>query len=98
MITATGLNRMATAIKNLIAKGTYTMGGVTRDIAVLNTEIVDNKLAVRLYFDDAVNGTVTKFQLIGYDGVVLAERPDNVVKPINKGLLVIFDFTISEGV
>ena len=96
MITVNGLTSMATAIKNLIAKGTYTIGAVTKDVAVLNTEVVGNKLTVRLYLDDSVNGTITKFQLVGYDATVLADRPDNVIKPALKGLLVIFNFTICE--
>jgi hypothetical protein len=96
MITSAGLNSMATAVKNLIAGGTYTIGGVTKDIPIVSTAINANTLVVQLYLDDSVAGTVTKFQLKGYDGTILADRPDNVVKTSLKGLLVIFTIVIQE--
>jgi hypothetical protein len=95
MITSAGLNSMATAVKNLIAGGTYTIGGVTKDIPIVSTAINANTLVVQLYLDDSVAGTVTKFQLKGY-GTILADRPDNVVKTSLKGLLVIFTIVIQE--
>lgn len=96
MITSAGLNSMATAIKNLIAGGTYTIGGVVKDIPLFNTEVTANTLVVRLYLDDSIAGTITKFQLKGYDGTILADRPDSITKISLKGLLVIFTIVIQE--
>lgn len=96
MITTAGLNKMANAILGLVAKGTYTIGGVTKDLPIFGSEISANKLTVKLYLDDSINGTVTKFQLVGQDGTVLADRPDSVSKPATKGLLVVFNITITE--
>ena len=96
MITTAGLSKITDAVKGLIAGGTYTIGGVTKDIPIFSAAQNANILVVQLYLDDSVAGTVTKFQLKGYDGTILVDRPDSVTKTALKGLLVIFNITVTE--
>ena len=96
MITTSGLNVMATAIRNTIAVGTYTIGGVTKDTPIFSSSVSGGNLIIQLYLDDNVAGTATKFQLKASDGTVLVDRPDNVVKTALKGLLIIFTINITE--
>lgn len=96
MITTAGLNVIANAIKGTIAEGTYTISGVTKTIPLFSTAIAANSLVVQLYLDDSVAGTVTNFKLKGYDGTIIADRPDSVLKTSLKGLLVIFTIVVQE--
>lgn len=96
MITQAGLTEIADTIKGIIAKGTYRIGSTTKDVPVFSTELAGNVVKVKLYLDDTISGTINRLQLISTKGTVLAERPDSIVKPGNKGLLAIFNIDVKE--
>ena len=98
MITATGIGKVADYIKSLIAKGTYTINGVTKDVAILKTDLANGILIIYLYISNTDAGNITNVKLIDIAGTVFDDKPDNVTKVNTKGLLVAFKYTISEVV
>ncbi len=98
MITTAGLNKITEIFKGLIVSATCTIGSIAKDIVIDSITQTGNSILVKLYLDDNISGTTTKFQLKATDGTVLIDRPDNIVKPNTKGLYVMFNVNIQEVV
>jgi len=96
VITQNGLNKITDALRNIITTATYTIGSTTTEIPISELTLNQNNITVKLYLDDNISGTITKFQLKAPDGMVVIERTDYIVKPLTKGLLVVFNINISE--
>jgi hypothetical protein len=94
---AYGINRVVESIENFLEAGRFTVGGVKKTVDIRKIENTGNKIRVFLYLpasDDAE--TVTKVELIDDKGMVIDEQNDIKEKPAKQGLLVAFDYTISE--
>lgn len=97
MITTYGINSIATYIQKNVANCRYVIDGVTKTIDIRRIENTGSKVRIFVYFNSSVvNGTITKAQLIDLSGNVFAEKVDVMPKPDKKGLMIVFDFTISE--
>lgn len=96
MITTNGIQKFAKAMANIVSKGTYTVGGVTKDLPIHSTKVEGDTFYVNLYLDDTVVGNITNTKLYDYEGTILADRPDSIVKPAEKGLLIVYKFKLSE--
>ena len=96
MIRPDGIKEFADAMVGIISKGTYTIGGTTKDIPIHSTKIDGDTFHVNLYLDDTVVGNVTNTGLYSYKGTLLADRPDYISKPEDKGLLIVYKFKLSE--
>lgn len=96
MITTNGIQKFAKAMANIVSKGTYTVGGVTKDLPIHSTKIEGDTFYINLYLDDTVVGNITNTKLYDYEGTLLADRPDSITKPADKGLLIVYKFKLSE--
>lgn len=96
MITTNGIQKFAKAMANIVSKGTYTVGGVTKNLPVHSTKIENDTFYINLYLDDTVIGNITNTKLYDYEGTLLAERPDSIDKIADKGLLIVYKFKLSE--
>lgn len=96
MLTAAGLNKIASSIKDMISVGTYRIGSIVKEIPIYKITLTNNVLQIQLYLDDSVQGLITQYQLKSSDGTIIAERPDSVQKSSTKGLLIIFNISIKE--
>lgn len=96
MISPTGIGKVAAYIKSIVAKGTYTINGVAKEVSILKTELVGGVLTIYLYISSADAGNITNIKLMDVAGDVFADKPDNISKTNTKGLLVAFKFTVSE--
>lgn len=98
MITAAGLTDFGNAILERIATAYVVVSGVEKVATIQSKAIAGALITVKVYLDDTIDGTVTSFRLKKNDGTILIDRPDNVVKPAEKGLLAVIELTISEVV
>ena len=96
MITTTGIQKFAKAMAGIVSRGTFTVSGNTINVPIHSTEVTGDTFQVNLYLDDTVVGTVTAAKLYDFEGTLLADRPDNIIKPASKGLLVVVKFKLSE--
>lgn len=96
MITINGIKKFASAMANIVSRGTFTIDGKTKDVPIHSTTIEGDTFYVNLYLDDTVVGTITATKLYDYEGTLLADRPDSIKKPVDKGLLIVFKFKLSE--
>ncbi|MEG1083989.1 MAG: hypothetical protein RSE04_06065 [Hydrogenoanaerobacterium sp.] len=96
MITTTGIQKFAAAMAKIVSKGTITVNGQTKNVEVHSVKVEGDTFFVNLYLDDTVVGTITATKLYDFDGTLLADRPDSIVKPADKGLLIVFKFKLSE--
>lgn len=96
MITSTGIGKVSAYIKSLVAKGTYTINGVTKDVSILKTDLAGGILTIYLYISNTDAGNITNVKLMDIAGEVFADKPDNIAKTNLKGLLIAFKFTLSE--
>lgn len=93
-ITSTAHQKLKDWLQGRIAKGTYTIGGVTKDMPIYSLTQSGDVITLQFYLDDTVSGTITKFQVIDTDGAVFDDQPDSITKPALNGLLVTFKYTI----
>ena len=96
MIRPKGIEEFAEAMLGIITKGTYTIDGVTKDVPIHSTKISEGTFQVNIYLDDTVVGNITNTGLYSYKGTLLADRPDYIGKPEDKGLLIVYKFKLSE--
>lgn len=97
MITTYGINSIANYIQQNVAYCQYVINGATQRIDIRRVENTGSKVRIFVYFNSSVaNGTITKAQLIDLSGNVFAEKVDIMSKADKKGLMIVFDFTISE--
>lgn len=96
MITAYALQILAQTLDELVVVADYTIGGVTRLIALRRSIIVGTTVRKHIYLtqNDPV-GTVTRARLLDVQNQVIAERTDSQVHEAGKGLLLEFKFTVS---
>lgn len=97
MLTAQGINEIAESIANLIGSGKYDLEGISKDTPIYKTSVEDNKIMIYLYFEDELSGSFSNFKLISKKGNEFAVKPEVIVKPNTKGLLVRFTFEVKEG-
>lgn len=96
MITTNGIQKFAAAMAKIVSKGTFTIDGKTKEVEVHSIKIEGDTFFVNLYLDDTVVGTITATKLYDFEGTLLADRPDSIKKPADKGLLIVFKFKLSE--
>lgn len=96
-MTSYGINSIAKFIESNLSFCQYVRSGVTQKIDIRRIENTGNKIRVLIYFDSTVAaGNITKVQLIDKAGGVFDEKNDVYPKPDKKGLMIAFDYTISE--
>lgn len=96
MITTNGIGKFAAAMAKIVSKGTFVINGATKQVEVHSVEVKGDTFFVNLYLDDTVSGTITATKLYDFEGTLLADRPDSIIKPVDKGLLIVFKFKLSE--
>lgn len=96
MITTNGLKVFAAAMASTVTKGGFIVDGKTVEVPVEAMSVEGDTFTVSLYLDDTVVGKVTVARLYDKNGTVLVDRPDSVMKPQEKALLVVFKIKISE--
>lgn len=79
-----------------VTKGGFIVDGKTVEVPVEAMSVEGDTFTVSLYLDDTVVGKVTVARLYDKNGTVLVDRPDSVMKPQEKALLVVFKIKISE--
>lgn len=97
MLTAQGVNEIAECISGLIGSGKYDLDGVSKDTPIYKISVEDNRIMIYLYFEDELSGSLSNFKLISKKGNEFAMKPEVIVKPNTKGLLVRFTFEVKEG-
>ncbi|MCM3567839.1 hypothetical protein [Neobacillus mesonae] len=93
-ISTTGHTKMKKWLKGLIKEGRYVINGSTQTAPIFNVQESGDTITFYLYFNDAISGSITKFQLIDQDGEVFDDQPDSISKSSLNGLLVAFKYTI----
>ena len=96
MITTNGIKKFAAAMAGIVSRGTFTVDGKTHNVPIHSVEVKEDTFHVNLYLDDTVVGTVTAAKLYDFEGTLLTDRPDSIKKPVDKGLLVVFKFKLTE--
>lgn len=96
MIAAQEMINITNFIRSRIARGTYTINGVTKNVDIYASSVVGNTITIQLYFADSDAGQITAVKLINIEGGIFADKPDAITKVPNKGILVKFIFNISE--
>ncbi|PYG86747.1 hypothetical protein LY28_02773 [Ruminiclostridium sufflavum DSM 19573] len=96
MLTSQGIEEITQAIRNLIDHGQYDINGLTNDIEPYSVTIQGSKIIVYFNFGEGVSGSFSNFKLISASGNIIAIKPDVLVKPDEKGLLMRFNFEIKE--
>ncbi|MDI3547876.1 MAG: hypothetical protein PWR10_1528 [Halanaerobiales bacterium] len=93
----TGIARLTESIENMLKEGRFTVDGSTEVTDIRRVERDGDHIRVFLYLPASDNAqTVTKVELIDDRGQVIDEKNDIMEKPARKGLMVAFDYTISE--
>jgi hypothetical protein len=96
VISSRALEKMATYIESQVTSGRITVNNNEIEMPVYRVERSGNRIKIFLYAGNSIQGSITKYKLIDKDGEVFAEKLDNISKPNTKGLLILFEFTISE--
>ena len=96
MIATQELKKITDYMRNRIARGKYTIGGVTKDLDIYKSSISDNTITIELYIANEDAGQITNIKLINIEGGIFADKPDSINKIPNKGVLIKFVFNISE--
>jgi hypothetical protein len=98
MITVQGINSIASTIVGLFAQGAYIKDGQQVIVPIFRKEFIEEEatLKIYLYLTDEDVGTFTGFQILNAEGDVMLDKPDNITKPVSKGLLVAFKISIKE--
>lgn len=96
-LTSIGTHKIGQHLISSIDHAAYTLDGQPRAISIFRATAVDDKVAIYVYFDDTIVGTVANVQLIDKDGDVIAEAYKlSFKKPATKGLYVAFKYDIKE--
>jgi hypothetical protein len=96
MLTNQGLEEITQTVKDLIDHGQYDIDGQTNDIEPYSVTIQGNKIVVYFNFGEGVSGSFSKFKLISTSGNIIAIKPEVLIKPSDKGLLMRFNLEIKE--
>ena len=96
MITQVGMDKIVRFFNELITKADYTIAGITKQTNIYNTVVSGNTIEKWVYLSDADAGNVSRVRLLNSAGEVIVDRPDSILKVVDKGILFIFKFTISE--
>jgi hypothetical protein len=92
-----GISRIAEAIEGFLESGRFTVDGQQKTVDIRKIENTGDRIRVFLYLPASDQAeTITKVELIDNKGLVIDEQTDIKEKPAKKGLLVAFDYTISE--
>ncbi len=92
-----GISRIVESIESILESGRFTVDGVEKTVDIRKVESSGNQIRVFLYLPASDNAeTITKVELIDDKGLVIDEQTDIKEKPAKQGLLVAFDYSISE--
>ncbi|NPV89827.1 MAG: hypothetical protein HPY50_03505 [Firmicutes bacterium] len=95
-LTATGITKQLTRLKDSLSHATYLLGGQQRQVDIFKTDINQDVIKIFVYLDDTVSGTVSNISLIDKDGDVVALAAREFVKPESKGLYSVFAYKFVE--
>lgn len=92
-----GIARLTEVIEGFLKSGRFTVDGTPEITTIRNIERQGNHIRIFLYLPaDEAAKTITKVELLDDRGQVIDEKNDIMEKPARKGLMVAFDYTISE--
>lgn len=91
------IDEIVNYIDERAVKADYTIDGNTYPTEIRRSIVGGDTIRKHIYLThrDPI-GTVTRARLLSEDGKVIAERTDNQVHAVNKGLLLEFKFSIQE--
>lgn len=94
---STGINRMVEAVEKFLHSARFTVNGSQEVVDIRKVTRDNNHIRIFVYLPASASlATVTKVELIDDRGHVIDEKNDIMQKPARKGLMVAFDYTISE--
>jgi|GEM_PF-4416016 len=96
MITPHGMAQIANKILSLLAQGAYVKDGQQVTVPIFRKEYSEESIQVYLYLTDEDVGTFTKFQILDEEGNVILDKPENIIKTADKGMLIAFKVSIRE--
>jgi len=96
MITPHGMAQIANKILSLLAQGAYVKDGQQVTAPIFRKEYSEESIQVYLYLTDEDVGTFTKFQILDEEGNVILDKPENITKTADKGMLIAFKVSIRE--
>lgn len=92
-----GISRLTEFIESMLLSGRFTVDGIQELTDIRRIERDSNHIRIFLYLPASEEmSTVTKVELIDNRGQVIDEKNDIMEKQALKGLMVAFDYTISE--
>lgn len=96
MIEQKGLAIFNKAIAETITRAVCTIDGKDIVLPIKSVTVEGATFKVNIYLDDTLKGTVTNTKLYDKDGNLLMQRPDVILKPEEKNLLVVFQLELKE--
>lgn len=81
-----------------IAKAQYRIGGTWYDGAITSRQVSGNSVVIMVSVTDPVSttSTIVESRLIDNGGNVAGSRTENIVKNVNQGVLLKYEFPINE--
>lgn len=81
-----------------IAKAQYRIGSTWYDGAITSREVVGNSVVIMVSVTDPVStaSTIVESRLIDVGGNVVGSRSENILKNVNQGVLLKYEFPINE--
>ncbi len=96
MITPYGMTQIANKVSTLLAQGAYIKDGQQTKIPIFRKEYTGESVRAYLYLTDEDAGTFTDFLILDEEGNTILDKPDNITKSGDKGMLVAFEVSIRE--